>query len=334
MTRISAKYLAKRLVISYLTLLVIMTLLFVLIRSMPGSFIGSMITPDMTPEEVQRLREVWGLNEPLWQQYVEFMTNYQTGEFGRSPTYRTPVWDIVTRRLPRTLILFGAAYVVGVIVGPLVGMYLGWWRGTRKDKSIFTASLAVYSMPAFWIAWLFIWLFNYQFNQWFGVGLKSTYMLDQFPEFEWTVVTVITNVLHHIALPLMSISFIGWVGYMLVMRPAMNATTAEDYVFLAKAKGLSERTVMIKHAARNALIPVATQAIIGIAFLINGSVIIENVFSWPGLGQVIVNSVLNRDYPVTQAAFFMIAVLIILMRLLTDVAYTYLDPRIKFGENE
>jgi len=111
----------------------------------------------------------------------------------------------------------------------------------------------------------------------------------------------------------------------------MNNVTSEDYVFLAQAKGLSERTVMIKHAARNALIPVATQAIVGLAFLLDGSVIIENVFSWPGLGQVIVTSVLSRDYPVSQAAFFMLAILIIVMRLATDIAYTYLDPRIKFG---
>jgi peptide/nickel transport system permease protein len=114
----------------------------------------------------------------------------------------------------------------------------------------------------------------------------------------------------------------------------MNNVTEEDYVFLAQAKGLSERTVMIKHAARNALIPVATQAIVGIAFLIDGSIIIEQVFSWPGIGELIVNAVLQQDYPIAQASFFILAVLIILMRLLTDVVYTYLDPRIKFGEGQ
>ncbi|MFC4449784.1 ABC transporter permease [Halorussus aquaticus] len=326
MTRISARYLGKRLVVSYLTLLVIMSLLFVLIRSMPGSFIGSMITPELDQDDIMRLRETWGLNEPLWRQYVDFMINYQTGQFGRSPTYKEPVWDVIIRRLPRTMILFGGAFIAQFIVGPLVGMYLGWWRGTRKDKSIFTTSLAIYSMPAFWISWLFIWLFNYELG-WF----PSTYMFTKFANFEWTTMSIIVDVLKHITLPLFSIAVVSWVGAMLVMRPAMNNVTSEDYVFLAQAKGLSERTVMIKHAARNALIPVATQAIVGVAFLLDGSVIIENVFSWPGLGQVIVSSVLSRDYPVSQAAFFMLAVLIILLRLLTDIAYTYLDPRIKFG---
>jgi peptide/nickel transport system permease protein len=326
MSRISARYLGKRLVVSYLTLLVIMSLLFVLIRSMPGSFIGSMITPELDPEDIQQLRETWGLNEPIWRQYIEFMLNYQTGDFGRSPTYREPVWDVIVRRLPRTLVLFGAAFLFQYIVGPLIGMYLGWWRGTRKDKSLFTSSLLVYSMPAFWLAWLFIWLFNYELG-WF----PSTYMFTKFASFEWTTTAIIVDVLKHITLPLISIASVSWVGAMLVMRPSMNNVTSEDYVFLAQAKGLSERTVMMKHAARNALIPVATQAIVGLSFLLSGSVIIENVFSWPGLGEVIVSSVLQRDYPVSQAAFFMLAVLIITMRLLTDVAYTYLDPRIKFG---
>ncbi|WP_201289553.1 ABC transporter permease [Halobaculum saliterrae] len=329
MTRISGKYLAKRIVVSYLTLLVIMSLLFVLLRSMPGSFITSMISSGMTNEQIQQIRETWGLNEPLWRQYIDFMINYQTGNFGRSPTYNAPVADLMIRRMPRTLVLFGATFLIGFIIGPLVGMYLGWWRGSKKDKSIFSTSLLLYSMPSFWISWLFIWVFNYELG-----WLPSAYMFTQFPEFQWTAFTVMRDVLYHIALPIMSLTFIGWVGSMLIMRPTMNQVTDEGYVFLAHAKGLSERTVMIKHAARNALIPVATGAVVGLAFLIDGSIIIENVFNWPGMGQIIVTSVLNRDFPVAQATFFLLAVLVVIMRLVTDVVYTYLDPRIKFGEGE
>ncbi|WP_218836327.1 ABC transporter permease [Halorarum salinum] len=327
MTRISGRYLAKRVVVSYLTLLVIMSLLFVLLRSMPGSFVSSMIDPGMTAEQVERIRQEWGLNEPLWKQYVNFMVNYQTGNFGRSPTNNAQVWDLVIRRMPRTIVLFGSTFLVGFVIGPLVGMYLGWWRGSTKDKGIFSTSLFVYSMPAFWISWLFIWVFNYELG-----WLPSAYMFTQFPEFEWTAFTIMRDVLYHMALPMMSLVFIGWVGSMLIMRPTMNNVTDEGYVFLARAKGLSERTVMIKHAARNALIPVVTGAIISLAFLIDGSIIIENVFNWPGMGQLIVDAVLNRDFPVAQATFFMIAVLVVIMRLFTDVVYTYLDPRIKFGE--
>jgi peptide/nickel transport system permease protein len=329
MTRISARYLGKRLLVSYLSLLVIMTIIFVLTKSMPGTFLTSMIGPEMTAEAVQQIRENWGLNEPLWKQYITFMVNYQTGDFGRSPNWNTPVWNLIARRLPQTLLLFGATFIVGYTVGPLVGMYLGWERGSSKDKSVFASSLFVYSMPAFWIAWLFIWLFNYELG-----WLPSAYMHAQFPEFEWTAVTVMINVLEHAILPVLSIVFVGWVGAMLIMRPSMNNVTDEEYVFLARAKGLSERTVMIKHAARNALIPVATGAVIAIAFLIDGAVIIENVFSWPGMGQLLVGAVLNNDTPTAMAIFFMLAVLIIGARLLTDIVYTYLDPRIKFGEEQ
>lgn len=329
MTRISGRYLAKRLVASYLTLLVIMSLMFVLLRSMPGSFITSLISSGMTKEQVEAIRQTWGLNEPLWRQYIQFMINYQTGEFGRSPTMNTEVWDLIVRRFPRTMILFGATFIMGYIIGPLVGMYLGWFRGTTTDKTIWASSLLMYSMPAFWISWLFIWLLNFELG-----WLPSAYMFTPFPEFEWTAFTVIRDVLYHIALPIISLTFIGWVGAMLIMRPQMNNVTDEGYVFLAQAKGLSDRTVMIKHAARNALIPVATGAIIGLAFLIDGSVIIEAVFSWPGMGSLIVGAVLSRDFPVAQAAFFMLAVLIVAARLLTDIVYTYLDPRIKFGEKQ
>lgn len=327
MTRISGRYLAKRLIHSYLTLLVIMTLLFLLVRAMPGSFIQGMVTPQMTGEQVTRLRHVWGLNEPLWQQYLDFMINYQTGNFGWSPNWNVPVWDLIARRLPRTLILFGGITIFGLMVGPLVGMYLGWHRGTRGDQSIFTASLFIYSIPVFWVAWLFIWLFTYYYEV-----LPAQYMRTQFPEYTINAANVTIDVLSHIALPLVSVGAVTWVASMLVMRTQMNTVANEGYVFLARAKGLSERTVMIKHAARNALIPVATSAIIAIVFIIDGSVIIENLFNYPGIGNLIFSAVLNRDYPTTQALFFVFAVLVIAARLLIDVVYTYLDPRIKFGE--
>lgn len=330
MSRISARWLLVRLGSAYVTLLVVMTIIFALIQATPGDFISAMIGPETTQEQIDALYQQWGVNDPLWQQYIDYMINYQTLEFGRSPFYGEDAASLIIRRLPRTLTLFGAAFLIGYVVGPLVGMYLGWWRGTRKDKSVFAGGLLMFSMPAFWIAWLGIWLFNYNLG-WF----PSRYMFTQFPGFEsWTIVRTITDVLQHIALPLASLAFVGWVGSMLVMRPNMINVTEQDYVFLAHAKGLSERTVMIKHAARNALLPVATQAIVGIAFIIDGSVIIEEVFSWPGIGLTLVDAVFNNDYPTSQAVFFMLAVLIIVMRVLQDIAYVYLDPRIQFGEQE
>lgn len=329
MSRISARYLGKRLVASYLTLLVILTLMFVLIRWMPGSFIQQMVKPSMTAEQIAQIRARWGLDDPFWLQYFRFMVNFQLGHFGWSTTYNVPVWNLIARRLPRTIILFGTVYIVGYVVGPLVGMYLGWWRGTVKDQALFSGSLFIYSIPIFWVGWLLIWLVNYQLGL-----LPKKYMVTQFPQFDLTAINVIADFLHHLALPAFTVAAISWVGSMLVMRTQMNNVSDEDYVYLARAKGLSERTVIIKHAARNALIPVVTSAIVALAFLLDGSIIIENVFNWPGMGQLIVTGVIQQDFPVVQAMFFMLAVLIIVARLIQDVVYTYLDPRIKFGGNE
>jgi len=333
MTRISARYLGKRLVYSYVTILVIMTLLFALVRSMPGDFVTAMTGPTTPAGVAERLRDEWGLNQPMWKQYLSFMINYHTFNFGWSPSMNAPVSAIVTRRLPRTMILFGAVYIVGTIMGPLIGMYLGWWRGSFKDRSVFTTGLMAYSIPSFWLAWLIIWLVNYRL-EW----LPTSYMITQFID-EWglygqygvTHWTVMVDVFRHILAPFLSIVLIGWVGTMLIMRTNMNNVVDSEYVDLARAKGLSERTVLLKHAARTALIPVATGAIVGIVTILDGSVIIENVFNWPGVGDLIVDAVLGRDYPLAQALFYVLAILIVVMRLITDVVYTYLDPRIKFG---
>jgi len=327
MTRLSAKYLGKRLLIAYVTLLVIMTLIFLLLRAMPGGFVESMITPEMTAAQADRIREVWGANDPLYVQYGRFLVNYQTGNFGWSPHWNEAVWGLLLRRLPRTVILFGAIFVVGYMIGPLVGMYLGWWRGSATDQGVFTGGLLAYSAPVFWLAWLFIWFFNY-YTGW----LPSAYLKTQFPTFAITPLNVTLDMLRHLALPLLSVAVVAWVGPMLVMRTQMNNVVDTNYVRLARAKGLPERTVMIKHAARNALIPVATSAIVGIAFILDGSVIIENLFNWPGLGQLIITGIVQRDFPTVQALFFVLSVLIIVFRLVTDVVYTYLDPRIDFEE--
>lgn len=322
-----------RLVETYLTLLVIMTLLFVLIRSMPGDFINAMIGPEMTNEQAARLREEWGLNEPLWRQYVNYMINYHFGNFGWSPNWGVPVWDLVQRRLPRTVILFGATFILGYCIGPFVGMYLGWWRGQRKDKALFTVGMTVRQTPFFWVAWLSIWLFNLHWGI-FPARYMRTQFYDNFPlyvEYGVNAFTVMADVLHHLALPILASAAIAWTSGLLVMRTQMTNVMDEDYVYLARAKGLSDRTVMIKHAARTALIPVATAALLGIVFILDGAVITENVFNYPGMGQIFVQAVFDRDYPVMQAMFFMLAALILAMRLVIDVVYTYLDPRIEFG---
>ncbi|MEF8825827.1 MAG: ABC transporter permease [Halapricum sp.] len=151
---------------------------------------------------------------------------------------------------------------------------------------------------------------------------------------QFTMVELVGDILYHLFIPAMSLVVVGWAGAMLVTRTSMQEVLDKQYIYTARAKGLSPTTVKYKHAARNALIPVATQAIVGIAFVIDGSVIVETVFSWPGIGLMLVDAIANRDFPVALASFFMLGVLIVGMRLVTDIVYTYLDPRIKFGESQ
>ncbi|GAA0308739.1 ABC transporter permease [Halarchaeum salinum] len=329
MTRFSAAYLVRRLAVAYATLLVVMTVLFVLLRAMPGTFVSAMTTPGMTGAQVARLEAAWGVHDPLWVQYLRFLLNYQTGRFGWSPTMHAPVADVLARRLPRTLILFGAAFLACYVVGPLIGMVLGWYRDARGGTLALAVSLFVYATPVFWVAWLLVWLFDHHLG-----WLPSAHMVAQFPPFALAPVPVTVDFLRHLALPLLSVVAIGWVGATLLVRPAMRDAARSDFVHLARAKGLRERTVLFKHAGRNALVPVTTSAAIALAFLVDGAVVTETVFSWPGMGQLIVTAVLDRDYPLAQAAFFLIAVVVVAVRLCLDIAYTYLDPRVSFGGRE
>lgn len=330
MTRISAKYLAKRLGVSIVVLWAMITVLFFLLKAMPGDMTTLLVNPNLEPSDIQALRSQYGLDQPLHIQYLKWLSSYAVLDLGYSMRTSEPVIDIIARRMPRTLALFGTAYLINLTVGTLLGIQFGWRRGSTQDKAGFTVGLTLYSIPFFWLAWILLLVFSYDG---FGVAwFPSAHMTPPFKA-EFEAVEFITGVLTHLFIPATSLAAVGWAGNMLVMRTSMQEVLGEEYIDMARAKGLSPTVVKYKHAARNALIPVATQAIVGIAFIIDGSVIVEAVFSWPGIGQMLVDAILNRNFPVAFAAFFMLGVLIVAMRFVTDVVYTYLDPRIKFGEN-
>lgn len=330
-TRISTQYLAKRLAVSVFVVWALLSILFLLLKAMPGDLTSLLINPNLKPEDIQAIREQYGLDDPLWKQYLKWVTSYAMLDFGYSLRSPEPVATLIFRRLPRTLVLFGTAYLINLTVGTITGIHFGWNRGSVTDRAGFTGGLALYSIPFFWLAWLLLFVFSYPG---FGVSwLPDGHMTPSFVSV-FTAGELVSGVLIHLLIPAVSLALVGWAGTMLVMRTSMQEVLGTEYIEMARAKGLSPTTVKYKHAARNALIPVATQSIIGIAFLIDGSVIIETLFSWPGVGQLLFNSIVNRNFTVALASFFILGVLIVVLRLLTDVAYTYLDPRIKFGESQ
>lgn len=329
MTRISFKYLTKRVAVSVLIVWVLLTLLFLLLKAMPGDITSLLINPNLESSDIQNLREQYGLGEPLWVQYLKWVRNYLVLDFGYSLQNKQPVTALIAQRLPRTLVLFGTAFLMNYTIGIIAGIHFGWHRGSTTDKSGFVSGLTLYSVPFFWIAWMLLLVFSFEG---FGVSvLPFAHMTTAFKS-QFTLVELVTDILWHLVLPAASLVVVGWAGAMLVMRTSMQEILGAPYIEVARAKGLSPTTVKYKHAARNALIPVVTQAVIGIAFILDGAVIVEIVFSWPGMGQLLVNAILNRDFPTALASFFMLGVIIVVLRLLTDVVYTYLDPRIKFGE--
>jgi peptide/nickel transport system permease protein len=295
---------------------------------MPGDITTLILNPNLDQEALEALRARYGLDEPLWQQYISWVANYAQLDFGYSLQSPEPVASIILARLPRTLVLFGTTFLLQYTIGVIAGIHFGWNKGKATEKAGFVSGLTLYSIPFFWIAWMLLLVFSYQGI--FAV-LPSGSMTTSFAA-DYSAPWLIADVLYHLLLPAASLLVVGWAGAMLVMRTSMQEVVNAPYIETARAKGLPPSVVKYKHAARNALIPVATQAIVGIAFIIDGSVIVETVFSWPGLGQKLVGAILDRDFPVALATFFMLGVLIVVMRFLTDVAYTYLDPRIKFGE--
>jgi peptide/nickel transport system permease protein len=312
---------------SVVTIYILATLLFVLLHAMPGDIVNAMIKPGMSAEQVENIKQKFGLNEPLWKQYVDFITSYLFFEFGVSFKTFEPVSEQIKERIVPTLILFFPAFVLQYAIGIVTGTYFGWKRGTKTDLVGFISGLTLYSTPFFWFGWILLGVFAYSLGLFPGGSMLTPFVTD----FTWAEGTL--DLLWHLVIPVFSLALIGWAGPMLVMRTSMQDVVNSDYIGFAKAQGYNENEVMMKFGARNALIPVVTQAIIGIAFMIDGSVIVETVFSWPGIGKLLVDSIFSRDLPTALAAFYILGVLIVILRLVTDVVYTIIDPRIAFGEN-
>lgn len=325
MAQITGRYLLRRVAISVFTIYVLATLLFALMHAMPGSPIDALVGPGMTTEQIQNIEERFGLNQPLWLQYIEFISSVTLFDFGYSVQTLEPVRDRLLDRLVPTIVLFAPAFMLQYSMGTVIGTYLGWNRGSKVDLTGFSTGLIMYSIPFFWLAWILVGVFSYELS-WFPSGSMVPPYTTSFGWFE-----AVFNLLLHMTVPVLSLALVGWAGPMLIMRTTMQDVVDADYIDFARAQGYDEPTVMTRFGARNALIPVVTQAIIGIAFLIDGSVIVETVFSWPGIGELLVDAIFAKDLPTALAAFYTLGVIIVILRLITDVVYTLIDPRIEFG---
>lgn len=321
------KYIFRRLIEITIIFFVILTVLFILFRMAPGDPVSRVVDPNLTPEDAEHLIAQLGLDEPLGVQYVYYLKNFFSGNFGVSFHYGKPVGDIIGGRLRNTIYLFTTSIILSALVGVFLGKIASWHRGKRTDSMLTIGALVCHTLFLPWVALLMIWFFAYKIG-WFPVtGIISA---EVWIDPNSGVIDKFFDILHHMALPLMTLFLIHFGSYLLVMRSAMLETLSEDYIVTARAKGLDEKSIRDRHAAPNAALPVVTSVGLSLAFSINGGALTETVFTWPGIGRELVFSVSHNDYPLAQACFLLIAIVVLVSNLIVDVLYAYLDPRIRY----
>ncbi len=323
-----AKYVARRSVEILMLMFIIATLTFLLFRLMPSDPMGIQIDPYRTPEEVQMMREVWGLDKSLPEQYTLFMKNLVRGEFGKSYYWGKDVYGIIREKLPPTILLFTTMTVMSFSIGMYVGRIIAWRRGGTLEYGSTVTGMFLFSMPGFWICLLAIWVFSFKLGL-FPLGGMKTDML-WVASANTPLFIKVLDIGYHMFLPLTVGVVISFPGTMLMMKNVMLETLGEDYITTAKAKGLSEKVIRDHHAARNVMLPMVTVLTLSLVGSIGGSMIIETIFCWPGLGAEFLSAAMNYDYPVAQGAFIIMAALLLVALLITEILYAYLDPRIRY----
>jgi len=269
----------------------------------------------------------FGLDKPMWLQYLIYMKNLATGSLGTSFFYKKPVLEVLGAVLPNTLLLTGFSLAAAYVVGLIGGVALAWLRGTWLDTLGSTVVLMTRSAPMFWVGMVVLTIFSFRLG-WFpasGVSSPGAVYASQWAKL------VSGDFWRHIALPGLTLAIYLQGLPLLLMRTNMLDVMGDEHVIMSRMKGFSEIRIMLKHVARNALLPVLTALALGVGYAAGGNVVIETVFSWPGIGSLLVKSVAAKDYPLAQGAFFLIALVMVLMNLIADLLYSVLDPRIGTG---
>ncbi|TIL84468.1 MAG: ABC transporter permease [Mesorhizobium sp.] len=309
------------------TLLMVATLNFMLFRVIPGDpaalLLGGART-SVTAEQMEAQRQNWGLDRPLFpDQVVDYLSATLQGDFGYSFKFRgRRVADLILERLPATIALVGLAQFIAILCGVMLGLYAGWRRGGAVDHIVTGASLALYSTPSFWLGMLLVVIFSTALGWLPGYGAYSPGAISG--SLDWLL-----DYLRHLVLPVTAVA-LGLIGqYVVVARAAMSDVVTEDYMVTARAKGLTGGQMLMRHAFRNAMLPVVTLITLNLGYVVAGAITVEAVFAWPGIGGLTVEALNARDYPVLQGIFLLLGASIVVANLLADLAYGILDPRVR-----
>jgi len=321
------RFLLRRLFQVGISFFIILSLLFFLLRLSPGDPYSKYIDSDMTTQEVEIIKSQMGLDRPLWAQYLIYLKNFIKGDMGISFYYGKPVGEVIRGKVFNTILLFTTSVIFSALVGIFLGKIAAWKRGSLLDSFLTFSSLVTHTLFLPWLGLLLIWLLGYKLELF---PLSSMYTPEIWLDPEISFLRKLLDVLHHMFLPFLTLFLLHFGSYLLLMRNSMIGVLKEDYILTAKAKGLEDKDIINKHAVPNASLPVITSVGLSLAFSINGGALTETVFSWPGLGRELVVAVSQNDYPLAQAAFLLIAIVVLLANLLVDLLYAYLDPRIRY----
>lgn len=280
------------------------------------------------PEVIEKLREVYGLNKPLIEQLLIYLSKVLRGNLGTSLTYGgVPVVDLIISRIPNTLVLALPAHALGFAIGMPLGVYLGYHFPSKKDTFGSLTALASYSMPSFLSGLFLLIAFGYYLDLFPMGGMATVWPKKQGLE-------LLLDVSYHAVLPIITLALYSIPVYMRVTRANAIEILQEDFITTARALGLNERSIIFKHTLRNALLPTITLFGLNLGFALSGAMVTETVFAWPGLGRLLYESILHRDYPLLSGLFIFSSVLVVVASFITDIIYGYLDPRIKVAASK
>jgi peptide/nickel transport system permease protein len=312
------KVIAKRLLNAIPLLLIISIIAFVLIQLAPGDPIQNFVTPDMNPEDVERIRKSLGLDQPIHVQYIMWLKNILIGNFGYSLINKRPVIELIVERLPATIGLMGASLVLSLLIAIPLGLFTAVIKNSIFDRIANFISYIGISIPIFWFALLLIYLFSLKWNVLPSMGMRTV------------GVDSIWDILKHGILPCAVLAFQNVSVYMRYIRSSTIHQLEEDYVQIQYAYGSTKMRVLFHHVLRNVLLPIITIIGMSIPSLVGGAFITETVFSWPGLGSLGVTSIFSFDYPVIMAITLLSSIMLVLGNLLADILYSIVDPRIRY----
>ncbi|MGH7716893.1 MAG: ABC transporter permease [Vulcanimicrobiaceae bacterium] len=325
-TRVRILYVLRRLAQAIPVIFIIVSLNFLLVHLAHGSPADALAgsSGSATPEYMALLRHEFGLDKPLYVQYFDYLKNVFSLNLGYSFFNNMPVLALILQRLPATLLLMGSTIILSVGGGIILGLFAGERPNSTRDRVISFLSLVLYATPLFWLGLMLIILFALRLRWFPASGMEN---VAQF----YTGWQMVVDVLHHLLLPAVTLSTFYLALYARLMRASMLEHSNMEYVVTAYSKGLTQRAVTFKHILQNACLPVVTMAGVQIANLLGGSVVVESVFGWPGIGQLAFQALVSRDLNLLLAIFFVAACLVMVVNLIVDVIYTVLDPRIELA---